>query len=148
MTENEIATQIVDAAFAVHTQLGPGLLESVYEAALAYELRERELIVQSQVPVPIRYRNVVFDQGFRADLLVEHKVLIEIKSVERPASVHFKQTLTYLRLADLRLGFLINFGAARIKDGITRIVNGLDEPSPTLAFFAPLRESSSSPVSR
>ncbi len=127
MTENEIARVIVDAAFKVHTTLGPGLLESVYEVALAYELRKRGLSVEQQKPVPIRYEEVEFDVGFRADLIVEHKVIVELKSVEREAPVHKKQTLTYIRLIDMRLGLLINFGATRIKDGITRLVNGLEE---------------------
>ena len=127
MTENEIARVIVDAAFKVHTTLGPGLLESVYEVALAYELRKRGLSVEQQRPVAKRYEEVEFDVGFRADLIVERKVIVELKSVEREAPVHKKQTLTYIRLADMRLGLLINFGATRIKDGITRLVNGLEE---------------------
>lgn len=127
MTENEIATQVVDTALVVHRALGPGLLESVYEAALAFELRERGLRVQRQVPIPIRYRNVIFDEGFRADLVVESKVIVEVKSVARLAPVHPKQLLTHLRLAELRLGLLINFDVELIREGIKRIVNGLDE---------------------
>ena len=127
MTENEIATVIVDAALSVHRTLGPGLLESVYEAALAFELRDRGLQVQRQVPIPVRYRDVIFDEGFRADLVVEAKVIVELKSVERVAPVPCKQLLTHLRLADLRLGFLINFNVELLRDGIKRVVNGLEE---------------------
>jgi GxxExxY protein len=127
MTENEIAAKIVAAAYKVHTALGPGLLESVYEAVLAHDLKKKGLAVERQKPIPIRYGDVLFDEGFRADLLVAEKVIVELKSVEATAPVHRKQLLTYLRLADKRLGLLINFGAARIKDGITRIVKGLKE---------------------
>jgi GxxExxY protein len=127
MTENEIATQIVDAAYKVHTNLGPGLLESVYEAVLAYELEKRGLGVQRQVSIPVTYEGIRFDVGFKADLLVEQRVIVELKSVERSQPVHRKQVLTYIRLADLRLGLLINFGANLIKDGIARLVNQLPE---------------------
>jgi GxxExxY protein len=127
MTENEIARVIVDAAFKVHTTLGPGLLESVYEAALEYELKKRGLGVGRQEPLPVVYEDVRLDEGFRIDLLVEDKVIIELKSVEQVAPVHKKQLLTYLRLADKRLGLLINFGTALIKEGITRVVNHLPE---------------------
>lgn len=127
MTENEIAADVVDAAFRVHTTLGPGLLESVYEAALAHELRRRGRGVKRQEPIAIVYDGIELGEGFRADLLVEDKVIVELKSVEKVAPVHKKQTLTYIRLADKRLGLLINFGAPLIKDGITRIVNGLEE---------------------
>ena len=127
MSENEIARQVVDAAYKVHTKLGPGLLETAYEAALAYELKKRQLKVRRQVPVPIIYEEVALDEGYRADLVVEDKVIIELKSVEALAPVHKKQVLTYIRLADKRLGLLINFGEALIKDGIKRVVNGLRE---------------------
>jgi len=127
MIENEIARQIVDSAYKVHTTLGPGLLESVYEAVLSYELSKRGLQVERQKPVPVVYEKVRMDEGFRADLIVSDKVIIELKSVEEVAPVHKKQLLTYLRLTDKRLGLLINFGAAKIKDGITRVVNGLPE---------------------
>ena len=127
MTENAIAKEIVDAAFRIHTTLGPGLLESVYDAVLAYELDRRGLRTVRQQPLPIVYETVRIDTGFRADLIVEDKVIVEIKSVEVLAPVHKKQLLTYLRLADKRLGLLINFHVALIKDGITRIVNGLEE---------------------
>ena len=132
MSENEIAKVVVDCAFKVHTTLGPGLLESVYEIALAYEIQQRGLTVEKQVPIPIRYGSIFFEAGFIADLIVEKKIILELKSIEQIADVHKKQLLTYLRLADKRLGLLINFGQARIKDGITRIANGLaEEPGKT-----------------
>ena len=127
MTENAIAKEIVDAAFRIHTTLGPGLLESVYDTVLAYELAQRGLRVSRQQPIPVVYGTVRIDMGFRADLIVEEKVIVEIKSVESLAPVHKKQLLTYLRLADKRLGLLINFHTALIKDGISRIVNGLED---------------------
>ena len=127
MTENEVAKVIVDCAYKVHTTLGPGLLESVYEAALAYDLGKRGLQVERQKPLPVVYENVRLEEGFRADLVVSDLVIVELKSVEAVAPVHKKQLLTYLRLAGKRLGLLINFGAAKIKDGINRIVNGLPE---------------------
>lgn len=127
MTENEIAKVVVDAAYKIHMKLGSGLLESVYERVLAYELKKRGLEVIRQKPIPIVYETEQFDEGFRADLVVEDKVILELKSVELLAPVHKKQLLTYVRLADKRLGLLINFGATLIKDGIKRIVNGLKE---------------------
>jgi GxxExxY protein len=127
MHENEIARLIVDAAYKVHSTLGPGLLESVYEAALSHEVQQRGLAVFRQVAIPVVYEGMSFDEGFRADLLVQEKVIVELKSVEKVAPVHKKQLLTYLRLADKRLGLLINFGEALIKDGVTRIVNRLKE---------------------
>ena len=125
MTENEIATQIVDAAFKIHTTLGPGLFESVYETVLAQELTNRGLTVVRQQPIPVVWEKVHLEAGFRADLIVEGKVIIEIKSVESIAPVHRKQLLTYLRLAGMRLGLLINFDTELIKDGITRVANNL-----------------------
>jgi GxxExxY protein len=125
MHENQIAQKIVDVAYHIHVNLGPGLLESVYEAVMVYELSERGLHVVSQQPIPVRYASVTLEVGFRADLLVENKVIVELKSVESVAKVHKKQLLTYLRLADKRLGLLINFGENLIKDGITRVVNNL-----------------------
>jgi GxxExxY protein len=127
MTEDAIAHEIVDAAFHIHTALGPGLLESVYDAVLSHELQRRGLHVTRQQAIPIYYDGVKIGVGFRADLIVEDKVIIEIKSVEQLAPVHKKQLLTYLRLADKRLGLLINFHEALIKNGITRIANGLKE---------------------
>jgi GxxExxY protein len=127
MTENEIAREVVDAAYKVHTTLGPGLLESVYEIVLAHELTRRGLAVTRQTAIPIKYESIVFDEGFRADIVVEGKVILELKSVESVAAVHKKQLLTYLRLADMQLGLLINFGEELLKTGITRVVNGLIE---------------------
>ena len=124
MNENEISKIIVDCAYQIHTKLGPGLLESVYETVLARLLEQRGLNVQRQMPIPIRFEGMEFDEGFRADLVVNGKVIIELKSVEKTAPVHRKQVVTYIRLADKRLGLLINFGEALIKDGITRLVNG------------------------
>ena len=125
MHENEIAKEIVNAAYRIHTTLGPGLLESVYETTLAYELSKRRFNVVRQQPIPVVYESVRMDIGFRADLIVAGLVIVELKSVEMVAPVHRKQLLTYLRLADKRLGLLINFGAELIKDGITRVVNRL-----------------------
>ena len=127
MTENEIAQQVVDAAYKIHRTLGPGLLESAYQAILIYELQKRGLSVEAEKDVPIVYESVKLHTGFRADLIVEDKLIVELKSVEQTAPVHKKQLLTYLRLADKRLGLLINFGAPLIKEGITRVVNRLEE---------------------
>jgi GxxExxY protein len=127
MNENSIARDIVDAAYRVHTTLGPGLLESVYEAALAYELEKRGLNVGRQQAVPAVYEEVHIHTAFYADLIVEDNVIVEIKAVETVAPVHKMQLLTYLKLADKRLGLLINFNVFLIKDGITRIANGLHE---------------------
>jgi GxxExxY protein len=136
MNENEIAQQIVDAAYKIHYTHGPGLLESAYQAMLVYELHKRGLRIEAEKPVPVIYESVQLEIGFRADLMVEDKVIVELKSVEQIAPVHKKQLLTYLRLADKRLGLLINFGAPLIKDGITRIANHLEEAPPTrLASF-------------
>jgi GxxExxY protein len=127
VTENEIAKHIVDAAFRIHTSLGPGLLESVYEAVMAEELTRRGLHAERQQALPVVWQNVHLEAGFRVDLIVENKVIVEIKSVEAIAPVHRKQLLTYLRLANKRLGILINFDVDLIKDGIARVVNGLAE---------------------
>jgi GxxExxY protein len=124
-----ISKEIVDAAYRIHTVLGPGLLESVYDAVLAYELGRRGLRTTRQQPIPVVYEGLGIDTGFRADLIVEDNVIVEIKSVESLAPVHKKQLLTYLGLADKRLGLLINFHVAMIKDGITRVVNGLEDDS-------------------
>ncbi|HEU4832765.1 MAG TPA: GxxExxY protein [Pyrinomonadaceae bacterium] len=125
MNENQIAAAVVDAAFKIHTTLGPGLLESVYEATLEYELKKRGLRVTQQVALPVYYEEVKLNVGFRIDLLVNEKVIIEIKSVEGLAPIHRKQLETYLRLMDLRLGLLINFNVELIKHGIQRVVNRL-----------------------
>ena len=127
VTENEISRVFVDAALKVHKALGPGLLESVYEAVLAHELRGRGLEVQRQLSIPIRYENIHFDEGFRADLIIEEKVIVELKCVEKLNNAHKKQLLTYLRLTGMKLGYLLNFGEALMKDGVTRVVNGLTE---------------------
>jgi GxxExxY protein len=125
MTENEAGTIIVDAAVAVHRRTGPGLLESVYEAVLAAELRGRGLGVRRQAPVRITYDGMTFEEGFRADLLVEGLVIVELKSVDRVLPAHRKQIQTYLRLSGCKLGYLLNFGAPLMKSGIYRCVNGL-----------------------
>jgi GxxExxY protein len=127
MHENEVARIIVDVAYQIHTKLGPGLLESVYEAVMMHELRKRGLHVEHQVAVPVEWDGVYLDLGFRPDLIVEHCVIVELKSIEATARVHKKILLTYLRLTDKRLGLLINFGVELIKDGITRVVNRLQE---------------------
>ena len=127
MTHNELARIVVDVALMIHRKLGPGLLESVYLVILEHELQKHGLHVEREVPVPIVWEDVQLDIGFRADLIVEGKVIVELKSVEQVAPVHKKQVLTYLRVADKRLGLLINFGAALLKDGIHRVANGLEE---------------------
>jgi GxxExxY protein len=127
MHENEVARIVVDVAYSVHRSLGPGLLESVYAAVMLHELRKRGLIAESEVALPVVWDGVRLEVGFRADLVVEGKMILELKSVEDVAPVHKKRLLTYLRLADCRLGLLINFGAELIKDGITRVVNNLRE---------------------
>ena len=125
MNENELSKTIVNVSYKIHTKLGPGLLESVYEAILYHELTKEGLKVERQKPIPIIWDGVYLDIGFRADLIVENKIIIELKSVEKISNVHLKQLLTYLRVTDLKLGLLINFNEALIKDGIKRVVNGL-----------------------
>ena len=127
MTENAIGKEIVDSAYRIHTKLGPGLLESVYVEVLAYELERRGLRAVAQEPIPLVYEEVRFNVGFRADLVVADKVIVEVKSVELLAPVHKKQLLTYLRISGKRLGLLINFNVPLIKHGIVRIVNGLKD---------------------
>ena len=127
MTENELAKVVVDTAFHVHSTLGPGLLESVYQKVLAYELRKRGLQVEEEVPLPVIWDEVKMDVGFRVDLFINRKLIIELKSVERVAPVHKKTLLTYLKLADCRLGLLMNFGEELMKTGISRVVNGLKD---------------------
>jgi GxxExxY protein len=127
MDENQIGKQIIDAAIKVHSVLGCGLLESVYERSLGYELEKRGLKCFRQVPVAVRYEEIQFEEGFRADLIVADKVIVELKSVEILLPVHSKQVLTYLRLSGKRLGFLLNFGAPLMKNGIERIANGVTD---------------------
>ena len=127
MSENDIAKIVVDTALKIHKKLGPGLLESVYTAALAYELMKLGLRVATEVAIPVMYETVRLEIGFRADLIVEDKVIVELKSVEKLMDVHKKQLLTYLRLSDKRLGLLINFGGAMLKDNVVRVANGLQD---------------------
>src|SRR5262245_46514451 len=127
MMHNEISKMVIDAAMEIHRKLGPGLLESVYLVVLAHELKKRGLHVEKEVPIPVVWDNLRFEAGFRADVIVEGVVIIELKSLETVAPVHKKQLLTYLRLADKRLGLLLNFGEEVLKDGIHRVVNGLEE---------------------
>ena len=125
MNENELSKVIVDACYRIHRKLGPGLLESAYEAVLFYELTALNLRVERQKPIPLIWNEIHLDIGFRSDLIVENKVIIEIKSVEQIANVHPKQLLTYLKITKLKLGLLINFNENLIRNGITRIVNNL-----------------------
>ena len=127
MQPNEITGQIVDAAYRVHSTMGPGLLESVYEVALDFELKRRGLRSRRQIPIPVEYEGLKFDEGFRADLLVEDAVIVEIKAAEKNHPIHARQLRTHLVLAKLKVGLVLNFGLEQIKDGITRIVNGLPE---------------------
>ena len=127
MEENDIGTIVIDSAITIHRELGPGLLESVYEAVLAQILREHGLEIERQKSVPIEYRDIKFIEGFRIDLMINKKVIIELKSVEHVNKAHKKQLQTYLRLTGCKLGYLLNFGEALMKDGITRCVNGLKE---------------------
>lgn len=130
MHENEIGSIVVDCGYQVHRTLGPGLLESVYQKSLAAEIESRGLHVVQEQPIEVRYKNLVFDEGFRADLVVENKVIIELKSVEELHPVHKKQLLTYLKLSNCHLGYLINFGAPLFRDGIVRTVHQLNEGKP------------------
>ena len=127
MTENELAKIVVDASFKLHNALGPNLLESVYSAILAYELRKIGLKVECESAIPVIWDTVKVEMGFRADLIVEGKLLIELKSVEQISEVHKKQTLTYLKLTGIKLGLLINFGGAMLKGNIIRIANGVED---------------------
>ncbi len=124
MHENDIGTTIVDEAVKIHQAMGPGLLETVYETILAKKLARAGLKVGRQVPVPIRYEGLTFEEGFRADLIIENMVIVELKSVERVSPVHKKQLLTYLKLTNMKLGYLLNFGVDLMKSGITRTING------------------------
>ncbi|WP_167613106.1 GxxExxY protein [Maribellus sediminis] len=125
MTENEISYKVIGAAIEIHKNIGPGLLESAYENALAYDLKSLDLDVRQQVPMPFIYKNVKQEVGYRIDLLVENKVILEIKAVEALAPVHYSQLLTYLKLSGLKLGLLINFNAKTLKENIHRVVNNL-----------------------
>ena len=127
MKPNEITGIIIDSALIIHRRLGPGLLESVYQAVLAHELRKRGLTIETELPIPVVWEDVKLEVGFRADLIVDGMVIVELKSVETIARVHKKILLTYLRLADKRLGLLINFGEELLKDGIHRVANNLEE---------------------
>ncbi len=124
--ENQLGDRIVEAALGVHRDLGPGLLETVYTHVLEAEIRRMGIPVEREVPVTVRYKDLVFERAFFADLIVDGRVLVELKSVETLQKVHHKQVLTYLKLTGLRLGYLLNFGAPLLKDGLSRIVNGLE----------------------
>ena len=124
MSENEISSKIIGAAIEVHKQLGPGLLESTYETCLTYELKQMGLDVKQQQALPVVYKEVKLDAGYRIDLLVENKVIVEIKSVDALADIHTAQLLTYLKLKDLKLGLLINFNSVKVIEGLKRIING------------------------
>ena len=124
MKHNEISGVIIDTALAIHRKLGPGLLETVYRKVLAFELRQRGLTVQEEVGIPVVWDDIQLEIGFRADLIVQQKVIVEVKAIHEIAPVHKKQLLTYLRLADMRLGLLINFDVELLKQGITRVVDG------------------------
>lgn len=126
----DMARIAVDCGFKLHKALGPGLLESVYEVCLARSLSERGLIVERQKPIPIRFDGIIFEEGFRADLIIEGMLLIELKSTEHFAPVHAKQVLTYLRLMDLPLGLLMNFGASTFREGVKRLINDYVSPFP------------------
>jgi len=127
MTENEISKHVLNAAYKVHTNLGPGLLESAYLECLFYELNKIGLDVRKELPLPLVYEDVRLEVGYRVDLMIENKFIVEIKSVEALNDVHLAQILTYLRLSDTKLGFLINFNVAQLKKGIKRVVNGLKD---------------------
>jgi len=146
MHENQISGIIVDCSYRVNSTLGPGLLESVYKAALAYELSQRGLYVVVEQPIPVVYNSVKLEVGFRADLIVERRVVVETKSVEALSPVHSKVLLTYLRLTDIHLGLLINFNVELIKNGIRRVVNNLPESvrTPHAEFAEAAEEESTS----
>lgn len=125
MTENEISKVVVDVCFKIHSKYGPGLYESVYEEIFCYELGKTDLSFKRQHPVPLIHEEIKMEIGFRADVIVENKVIVELKSVEALADIHYKQVLTYLKLTNLKLGLLINFNVPLIKNGIHRVVNHL-----------------------
>jgi GxxExxY protein len=136
MNENEIAKNILDAAFLVHSKLGPGIFECVYEVVLAHELGKKGLTVERQKPMSITYDGLRFDEAFKSDIVVKRKVIAELKSVKTLLPVHAQQLLTQLRLSGLKLGLLINFGEAHLKNGIKRIINGQldDEDRPDISL--------------
>jgi len=125
LTENELSRVVVECALKVHSALGPGLLESAYEACPEYELIKNGLLVEVQKPLPLIYQTVKLECGYRVDMLVERKLIVEVKAVEALAEIHFAQVLTYLRLSDLRLALMLNFNVVHMKDGIRRVVNKL-----------------------
>lgn len=125
MNENELSNKVIGLAIEVHTALGPGLLESAYKECLYYKLNLTGLMVEKEKPMPLIYENVKLDCGYRIDLMVENKLVIEIKSVDALNDIHLAQTLTYLKLGNFKLGLLINFNVVRVKNGIKRVVNGL-----------------------
>lgn len=129
MQENEITAQVIDAALKIHKSLGPGLLESVYQRVLTYELEQRGLKVDEQKPISVTYGSLVIENAFFADQVVNDKVIVELKSVDEVSPLHKKKLLTYLRLMNLKVGLLINFNVNYLKDGITRVVNGFEEPA-------------------
>ena len=131
LSENEIGTILIDTALEIHRELGPGLLECVYEVVLAHELINKGLTIKRQIPISIVYKDIVFEEAFRADLIIADKVIVELKSIEQLTKAHRKQIQTYLRLTGLKLGYILNFGSALMRDGIVRAVNGLEEkPKP------------------
>lgn len=125
MTENEIGTIAVDLAYTIHKILGPGLLESVYESAFAYELTQRNIPFTRQTEIPVKFKNAILDKSFRTDIIIDYKVIIELKSIETIEKIHHKTILNYMKITDIKLGFLINFNVEYIKNGIFRKVNGL-----------------------
>ncbi|WP_339610280.1 GxxExxY protein [uncultured Planktosalinus sp.] len=127
MNENELSYKVIGIALELHKKVGPGLLESAYENALAYDLEEAGLGVKQQVPLPFYYKEIKMEVGYRVDIIVENKLIVEIKSLENLAPVHFSQLLTYLKLSEKRLGLLINFNTKILKDGIHRVVNNLND---------------------
>jgi len=125
VTENDIGDVLIDSAMRVHSALGPGLLESAYETCLAYELKKRDLSVHRQIVIPIRYDGIEIDGAYRADLLIDNRVIVELKVTDGILPVHRSQLLSYLRLGEFKLGYLLNFHAPRLREGIARIANGL-----------------------
>jgi iron complex transport system substrate-binding protein len=145
-TFDEITGEIIEAAIRIHEGLGPGLLESVYQSVLARELERRGMFVQANRSVPFQFNGMTFNNGLCIDLLIEQRVIVELKSVEKLNPVHFKQLLTYLRLLDLRVGLLINFGCATLKEGLHRVVNGYSDPPTSAAPPSTNPASSASPA--